>query len=283
MFEQANEILNFDIKNFCLHYYQSDTDNLVNLHCALFLISLAEIEILNAENSEVINNCVATTGLNLGEYASLVFSGALNFEYALQLIKIRAEEIEKLSSKVLSGMLTVMLSAKSNLNQAIIESKEHCLGKGIENPICTIANYLFPQCKILSGHNEALRYIEINHKNYDIIKCKKLPINFALNSKILSPILPILSVALNQVDIQIPLIPVYSNVTGHRYKSADQIKKLLCQQLVKPVKWEQTLHVMYERPQNTNFPITYECGPGDLLGPILKLNNRKAFENYRRV
>ncbi|XP_065316437.1 malonyl-CoA-acyl carrier protein transacylase, mitochondrial-like isoform X2 [Gordionus sp. m RMFG-2023] len=235
MFEQANEILNFDIKNFCLHYYQSDTDNLVNLHCALFLISLAEIEILNAENSEVINNCVATTGLNLGEYASLVFSGALNFEYALQLIKIRAEEIEKLSSKVLSGMLTVMLSAKSNLNQAIIESKEHCLGKGIENPICTIANYLFPQCKILSGHNE------------------------------------------------IPLIPVYSNVTGHRYKSADQIKKLLCQQLVKPVKWEQTLHVMYERPQNTNFPITYECGPGDLLGPILKLNNRKAFENYRRV
>lgn len=47
-------------------------------------------------------------------------------------------------------------------------------------------------------------------------------------------------------------------------------------QIVKPVKWEQTLHEMYERKQDTNFPRTFECGPGKGLIQILEKVNAKA-------
>lgn len=48
---------------------------------------------------------------------------------------------------------------------------------------------------------------------------------------------------------------------------------------MKPVKWEQTLHVMYERGEGTHFPRTFECGPGTSLKSILKQVNAKAWDN----
>lgn len=45
---------------------------------------------------------------------------------------------------------------------------------------------------------------------------------------------------------------------------------------MRPVKWEQTYHHMYERQQGTEFPRTFECGPGKGLTMILEKVNAKA-------
>lgn len=49
-------------------------------------------------------------------------------------------------------------------------------------------------------------------------------------------------------------------------------------QIIKPVKWEQTLHILYERSQGERFPRTFECGPGRGLTTILKQVNAKAWD-----
>jgi malonyl CoA-acyl carrier protein transacylase len=49
------------------------------------------VEKLKLENPDVIRNCSATLGLSLGEYTALVFAGAMHWEDALRLIKVRAE------------------------------------------------------------------------------------------------------------------------------------------------------------------------------------------------
>ncbi|KAJ8938542.1 hypothetical protein NQ318_016913 [Aromia moschata] len=59
--------------------------------------------------------------------------------------------------------------------------------------------------------------------------------------------------ALNKSEISDPVISVYSNVDGKRYKNAEHIRKQLPKQIVSPVKWEQLLHVAVTKrdPANT--------------------------------
>lgn len=84
---------------------------------------------------------------------------------------------------------------------------------------------------------------------------------------------------LHKIKVEEPLVPVHSNIDGKIYKNAAQVKKNLPKQVYSPVKWEQTLHVLYERNQGTAFPKTYECGPGTSLKSILKMVNAKAWDS----
>ena len=89
--------------------------------------------------------------------------------------------------------------------------------------------------------------------------------------------------ALASVTLERPIIPIHSNVTAHVYGSTKSIARLLVEQLYKPVRWEQTLHVLYSRPQGEDFPRTFEVGPGQQLGAVLRKVNEKAFEQYCAV
>lgn len=53
--------------------------------------------------------------------------------------------------------------------------------------------------------------------------------------------------------------------------------------IVKPVKWEQVLHMIYGRKQGTDFPRTFECGPGRGLNQILSKVNAKAHNSAFNV
>lgn len=84
-------------------------------------------------------------------------------------------------------------------------------------------------------------------------------------------------------QVRRPEINVHSNVDGKRYMNEKHVRRQLVKQLVSPVKWEQTLHEIYQRMQGKKFPQTYEVGPGRQLGATLQKCNRKAFANYTHV
>lgn len=110
-----------------------------------------------------------------------------------------------------------------------------------------------------------------------------LPVSGAFHTQLMEPAVGPLSEALNSINIQKPLIPVYSNVENRRYTEPKQIQRLLVKQLVSPVKWEQTMHAIYERKKGVGFPYTYEVGPGKQLGTILKGCNLKAWKFYEHI
>lgn len=85
------------------------------------------------------------------------------------------------------------------------------------------------------------------------------------------------------MQVRRPEINVYSNVDGKRFMNESHVRRQLVKQLTLPVKWEQTLHEMYERSQGKRFPHTYEVGPGKQLGATLQKCNRKAYANYVHV
>lgn len=253
-------------------------DKTVYAQPAIAVTSLASLEKLKEERPRAIDDCVATAGFSLGEISALIFAGSIPFDQGVKLIQVRAEAMQIASNENPSGMATVIYGPDSQLGKACIEAKEWCLEKGVENPECTIASYLFPHCKVVAGSLEALNFIEKNSKHFKLRRVKRLPVSGAFHTSLMeSAVKPFID-ALRKTKVDDPIIPVHSNIDGKMYFKANQILHQLPKQIVKPVRWEQLLHIVYERKQGESFPRTYECAPGKSLSAILLKVNAKAWD-----
>ncbi|KAJ1165471.1 hypothetical protein NDU88_005899 [Pleurodeles waltl] len=283
MFTTAERVLGYDLLHLCQHGPREQLDRTVYCQPALYVSSLAAAERLSQEQPEAIEKCVAAAGFSVGEFAALVFAGVLDFTEALYAVKVRAEAMEEASQAVASGMLSVVGSAQTRYNFACLEAREHCKSLGIESPVCEVASYLFPDGRVIAGHLQALQFLQTNSRTYHFKRTRMLPVSGAFHTSLMQPAVEPLTEALKTVTFQKPLISVYCNVDGKRYRHAENIQKVLVKQLVCPVKWEQTLHALYERKKGTDFPRTYEVGPGKQLGTTLRACNAQAWKYYEHV
>uniref|UniRef100_U3D4C3 Malonyl-CoA-acyl carrier protein transacylase, mitochondrial n=1 Tax=Callithrix jacchus TaxID=9483 RepID=U3D4C3_CALJA len=283
LYAAAHRVLGYDLLELSLHGPQEDLDRTVHCQPAIFVASLAAVEKLHHLQPSVIENCVAAAGFSVGEFAALVFAGAMEFSEGLYAVKIRAEAMQEASDAVPSGMLSILGQPQSKFNLACLEAREHCKSLGIENPVCEVSNYLFPDCRVISGHLEALRFLRKNSSKYHFRRTRMLPVSGAFHTRLMEPAVEPLMQVLKAIDVKKPLVSVYSNVHGHRYMHPTHIQKLLAQQVVSPVKWEQTMHAIYKRKKGSEFPRTFEVGPGQQLGAILKSCNLQAWKSYSPV
>ncbi|XP_062990392.1 malonyl-CoA-acyl carrier protein transacylase, mitochondrial [Elgaria multicarinata webbii] len=283
LFRVAEDVLGYDLLSLCLEGPGEQLDRTVHSQPAVFVSSLAAVEKLHHQQPMVVENCVAAAGFSIGEYAALVFAGAIDYAEALYAVKVRAEAMQEASEAVPSGMITVIGRRNSNYATACLEAREYCKSVGIENPVCEVSNYLFPDGRVIAGHLQALEFLKKNSKKYSFAHVKKLPVSGAFHTELMELAVEPVSEALKSVNIQEPLIPVYSNVDSQKYKQPKQIQRSLVKQLVSPVKWEQTMHAIYERKKGVAFPYTYEVGPGKQLGAILKSCNLKAWTFYKNI
>ncbi|KAJ8007171.1 hypothetical protein DPEC_G00114770 [Dallia pectoralis] len=283
MFEVAHKILGYDLLSLCLNGPEEELMKTVHCQPAVFVTSLAAVERLNHEHPAAIENCVAAAGFSLGEFSALVFSGAMDFAEALYAVKVRAEAMQKASERISSGMLLVVGRPQAMYKQACRLATEHCLSLGIKEPVCSVANYLYPDGRVIAGHKEALDYLQQNSRKLHFLRVRPLSVSGAFHTTLMESATEPLRDVLRQVEVRRPEIKVYSNVDAKRYMHEGHVRRQLVKQLVSPVKWEQTLHEMYERTQGQNFPHTYEVGPGKQLGPMLQKCNMKAYKSYTHV
>ena len=83
-------------------------------------------------------------------------------------------------------------------------------------------------------------------------------------------------IEINTTPLNNPDFKVYSNVTGMPFKTTDNIRELLVQQICEPVKWKdiiQDVNVMFKEKRLDNI---LELGPGNNLKSILGKVNRRA-------
>ncbi|KAL2103000.1 hypothetical protein ACEWY4_002168 [Coilia grayii] len=283
MFSVARQILGYDLLSLCLNGPEEDLMKTVHCQPAVFVTSLAAVERLNHENPAAIENCVAAAGFSVGEFAALVFSGAMDFAEALYAVKVRAEAMQAASEQTPSGMLSVVGRPQAKYNHACLLAREHCQSLGIPNPVCMVANYLFPDGRVIAGHTEALDFLQKNARQLHFARVRKLPVSGAFHTPLMEPAVEPLRGALKELSVRTPEIAVHSNVDGKRYGQEKHVRRLLLRQLVAAVKWEQTLHELYERAEGTAFPRTYEVGPGKQLGATLQKCNMKAYKSYTHV
>lgn len=288
LFDAASDILGWDLLKVCLEGPRNELSRTQISQLAIYVCSVAALERIRVEHPEAVENCYTCAGFSVGEYAALTFAGAIEFEDCLRIIKSRAEAMQQASMRCTSGLLTVKLSHKSNLNLIMEFARRHCVEKlGMFNPVCQIAGYLFADCKLVGGHEEALQFIEKHAADFHIVPLKRVSVSGAFHTHLMWKAQESLRIALDKVHVRRPNIPVISNFTGLVYQHGEQIKKHLVLQLVKPIKWEQAMLFIFKRPEEVPMPHVYEVGPGSQLRTMLKnlgsIKNQRAVEKYHLV
>lgn len=284
MFDCASETIGYNLLDVCLTGPKKELDKTIHSQPAVFVTSLAAVEKLQVDSPEVLENSFMTAGYSVGEYAALVFAGALTFEDAIRLVHARADEMQKASDRVASGMVSIVGGARTKFNSACSEAIEYCEENlGLEDVVCKVSGYLAPNFRTVAGHRAALEYLQSRKQDYYMKRVQFLPVSGAFHTVLMQSAKTKLRNLLKHTEIANPIIKVYSNIDGKPYRGPNDILNKLPDQIVKPVHWEQTMHHIFSRDTKESMPNVYELGPGKQLGTLLRKCNGKAWTNYLTV
>ena len=204
----------------------------------------------------------------------------MEFEDALEVIKVRARAMQKCCVKQTSQMVTCVGKSSTKFKNACALAREYCVEQGVEDPCCQVTAHLAPNLVTIGGHPQCIDYLVTNKADLNIRKVMRIPVQGAFHTNLMREAKIEVRKVLKHVEVKKPLISVYSNVTGSKYKSAHEIREKLPEQVVKPVMWETIVSKMAGRPREEEMPAFYEVGPGGQLGSLLRMCTGRAHKNY---
>lgn len=262
LFDTANEILGYDLAKLCFNGPSEELDSTIYSQPALFVSSLAALEKLRAESPDVVLGCEMSAGLSLGEYTALVFSGAMSFEDGLKVVQRRGQAMQAAADATPSGMVSILLMDRDQVQKVCEEASAH--------GSIQIANYLCPGNIVISGTNAAcVRAAELAEAGGG--RAVPLAVAGAFHTPIMKPADDQLAEVLRDTQLKPPEIPVVSNVDAEVHSDPEEIRNILIQQVLQPVRWEDSIRKMID-DGCTEF---YEVGPGKVLKGLMKRISRK--------
>jgi len=125
---------------------------------------------------------------------------------------------------------------------------------------------LFPQGRTVSGDEQAIEWLVKNAQSKGAKKATRIKTSGAFHTKAMAGAQAALVQQLRSIDIKMPRMALYSNVTGKPYASVDEMRQLLERQVVEPVAWETSMLSMIA----TGVTRVVETGPGQQLKAMLK-------------
>lgn len=264
LYDRAAEVLGYDLAELCFQGPAERLDSTVCSQPALYVTSLAALELLREESPDVVLSCEAAAGLSLGEYTALVFAGVMTFEDGLTLVQRRGAAMQEAADALPSGMVSIL-----GLERVEVEA---LCEKARGEDILEIANLLCPGNIVISGTNVACERAAEMAPSLGAMKAIPLAVAGAFHTSVMRPAVGRLAEALADVPMQKPRLPVVSNVDAQAHDDPEEIRDLLVQQVVHPVRWEDSMRRLIEQ----GFSEFYEVGPGRVLRGLLRRIDRNV-------
>lgn len=252
LFAKADEILGFPLSDIMFTGTEDELKQTKVTQPAVFLHSVIAASLIENFKPDMV------AGHSLGEFSALVANQTLSFEDALKLVSIRAQAMQKACELVPSTMAAVVgYESEEQIEKICSEIKEG---------VVVAANYNAPGQLVISGSNKGIDAAIEQLKAAGVRRALKLPVGGAFHSPLMEPARRELEEAIYQTSFQVPVCPIYQNVTAHAETDAEQIKENLIIQLTSPVLWTQSVKQMIADGA-TEF---IEVGPGHVLEGLVK-------------
>ena len=256
MFEQANDILGFNITRLMHEGAEEDLKQTRVTQPAIFLHSVALAKTLPGFAPDMV------AGHSLGEFSALVAAGAMSFEDGLRLVSQRAQAMQKACERQPSTMAAIL-----GLDDGKVE--EICASIG---EVVVAANYNCPGQLVISGSIAGVDAACAKLTEAGAKRALKLNVGGAFHSPLMEPAKVELEAAIAATRLSAPVCPVYQNVDAMPHTDPEAIKKNLIAQLTAPVRWTQIVQRM-TADGATHF---VELGPGNVLQGLIKKVSRDA-------
>lgn len=262
IYDEASKISGMDVKKLCFEGPEEELNQTENTQIAILTTSLAILEVLKAKGIKA----DIATGLSLGEYGALIYAGIISFEDGIKLIQKRGYYMGNMIPNEKFSMAAVI-----GLDSKKIE--EVCKQIAQEDKFIVVANYNCSVQTVISGEENAIdeamkvlkeagakRIIKLNTSGpFHTIKLEKAKqayekelenIKFNMNNS----------------------AKVIKNIDGTYYNENDNIKEILANHIISPVRFDKAIKLM-EKEKVEEY---IEIGPGRTLTGFIKKENREA-------
>lgn len=273
VFAEGAEASGLDLERLCFEGpLETLTDTAVQ-QPALVTVSLAclrAVERLGVEPAAVV-------GHSVGEYGALAAAGALSAREAIALVTERARATAEAARQTPGGMAAI-------LGLADEEVEELCAGIDGVWP----ANYNCPGQVVVSGRGEAVEALIAAATERGARRAVRLRVTGAFHSPLVASAAERLRPAVEAAGWRPLRVPFVSTVTGD-FASAEELPRLLVEQLAAPVRFTQAV----ARLVAAGVRVFVEVGPGQVLSGLvrrcdrsvtaLSVNDRASLEKLEEV
>jgi len=267
VFTAANAVLGFDLATICFTGPEERLNQTDISQPALYTTGVASFRVAVAAGTINPSAVIAYAGLSLGEYTALHLAEVFSFEQGLHLVAKRGKYMQEAAVASPSGMVAIMGADETAIN-ALCQS-------AAEGEVLVPANFNAPGQIVVSGNIGACRRALAAAEKAGF-KAVALTVAGAFHSPLMQSGADRMAAELGAVNFSAPKKTVYANVTAAGHESVESIKKLLVDQIVKPVRWEQTMQKLVSGGE-ARF---VELAPGRTLAGLAKrINRRLAVES----
>ena len=197
-------------------------------------------------------------GHSLGEYSALVAAGALKLADAVPLVRLRAAAMQEAVPAGTGAMAAILGLEDEGIAAACADAAQ---GEVVE-PV----NFNAPGQTVIAGHKGAVERACEACKSRGAKRAVLLPVSAPFHSSLLKPAADRLAIALADIAVAPPSIPVINNVDVAIETDPAKIKDALVRQAAKPVRWVEIIQKMAAMGVAT----AAECGPGKVLAGLTK-------------
>jgi [acyl-carrier-protein] S-malonyltransferase len=261
-FETAGRVLGFDLAQLCLNGPQEQLNRTDISQPAIYVASVASYQDAVEKGKFEPESVVAYAGLSLGEYTALHLAGVFGFEEGLRIVQRRGQLMQEAATATPGGMVALIGADE--------ESAARLCEQAAQGEVLVPANYNAPGQIVVSGTREACQRVT-KAAEAEGFRATTLQVAGAFHSPLMAAAARKMETELARIEFRAPRKPVYSNVTAQPNREADAIKDLLVQQIVRPVRWAQTMAQLVG--PEARF---IELSPGRTLAGLARRIDRRA-------
>ncbi|MBX2835155.1 MAG: ACP S-malonyltransferase [Micavibrio sp.] len=264
VFQEVDEALGQNLSKMMFAGDEADLNMTENTQPALMAVSVAVMRVLEKQGGWALADKASfVAGHSLGEYAALTAAGSFALSDAARLLKLRGQAMQKAVPVGVGSMAAIIGPSLEDVRKIAEDAAQ--------GDVCEAANDNSVGQVVISGHKDAIaRAVEIATER-GAKRAVILPVSAPFHCALMQPAAVAMEEALADTAVNAPSVPVVANVTAEAVSDADQIRKLLVQQVTGAVRWRES--VIWMREQGVEQMV--EVGAGKVLSGLARRIDRE--------
>lgn len=262
VFETADEVIGVPLTQVCFEGPPEKLTDTAFAQPAVVVVSLAAAaalaERLSARDARVLPSLCA--GHSVGEFAALLYSGAVGLEEGLRLVSERGRAMAEASAIADGSMAAVLGLDEGPLTEVCAQASAETEAS------VQVANLNAPGQIVISGSRRALARAGELARQAGAKRTIDLDVSGPFHSVYMQPAAHRLSASLDQTIVSSPSVPIILNVTAQPASDPMELRREMLVQLTSPVRWSDSVRTMWD----LSCTVFVELGPGQVLGGLIK-------------
>lgn len=229
-----------------------------NTQPALMAVSMALVRCLETKGFDLGRQVAYVAGHSLGEYSALAAAGAVGLADAARLLRRRGEAMQR-AVPVGQGAMAAVLGLELHEVEAIARD-------AAQGEVCDTANDNAPGQVVVSGARSAVERAVAIAAERGAKRSILLPVSAPFHCALMQPAADEMAVALEEITILPPKMPVIANVTAEPVEDPGEIRELLTKQVTATVRWRESMIELAGRGVDR----VSEVGAGKVLSGLMR-------------